>query len=377
MNQENPENRLAVGGTVAVLAFAGFLLMMWFMGPAAGTNAQRQNRPQSEFPQMSLSAAADVTTFEQATAALNDRVRAKPSVVENLNSTVLNLTGRSPSADVVARGDELYFAGEFTEPCLDPQYATWARDSARSLAAAAKRGGKQVLFVVVPSKSVAVPPGGVGAAALMSCQRWSQQVLRDIASERGSPVRIVEPDEVAAMAGGTGYWKGDTHWTPRGGQALSSLLAQEVGGSTTARFVSGPTFEHQGDLYRLLGIPRTEPTDVMGPRAAAMPTFESVPNGTAWPMTAFTSPDPLPGAPNLLLVYDSFVYATGLEAQIASLFPAGWLVQWDAMPDVTQAGDAGLVVMESTDRLAVARLASLNPGGPNQAFLDYLSGDEG
>ena len=78
----------------------------------------------------------------------------------------------------------------------------------------------------------------------------------------------------------------------------------------------------------------------------------------------------------MLLVYDSFVYATGLEAQIASLFPAGWMVQWDAMPDVTQAGPAGLVVLESTDRLAVARLASLNRGGPNQPFLDYLSGKQ-
>ncbi len=370
------QNRLATGGTVAVLAFAGFLILMWFVGPAVGTNAQRQNRPQGEFPQMSLAAAADVATFEQATSALSDRLRAKPSVVENVNAAVLSATGRSPSADVVARGDELYYAGEFTEPCLDPQFATWAQDSARGLAAAAEKGGKQVLFVVVPSKSVAVPPSGVGVDALTSCQDWSQAVLRDIASEPGSPVRIIDPDDVAALADGPGYWKGDTHWTPRGGQALSYLLAEESGGTAEGRFVSGAPFDHQGDLYRLLGIPRLEPTDAVGPTAAAMPTFESVPNATAWPMQSFTSPDPLPGAPDLLLVYDSFVYATGLEAQIASLFPAGWLLQWDAMPDVRQAGDAGLVVLESTDRLAVARLASLNAGGPNQPFLDYLAGEE-
>jgi len=370
------ENRLAVGGTVAVLAFAGFLILMWFVGPAAGSNAARQNRPQAEFPPVSLSAAADVTTFEQATAAFSDRLRAKPGVVERVNSTVLRVTGRSPSADVVARGDELYFAGEFTEPCLDPQYATWARDSARGLAAAARRGGKQVLFVVVPSKSVAVPPTGVGVTALTACQQWSQEVLADIASEPGSPVRIIDPADVQAVAEGTGYWTGDTHWTPRGGQALSYLLAEQVGGSAAGRFEVGAPYDHQGDLYRLLGIPRSEPTEAVGPPAAAMPTFEEVPNGTPWPMRSFTSPEPLPGAPELLLVYDSFVYATGLEAQIASLFPAGWMVQWDAMPDVTQAGPAGLVVLESTDRLAVARLASLNRGGPNQPFLDYLSGKQ-
>ena len=189
-------------------------------------------------------------------------------------------------------------------------------------------------------------------------------------------MRIIDPADVQAVAEGTGYWTGDTHWTPRGGQALSYLLAEQVGGSAAGRFEVGAPYDHQGDLYRLLGIPRSEPTEAVGPPAAAMPTFEEVPNGTPWPMRSFTSPEPLPGAPELLLVYDSFVYATGLEAQIASLFPAGWMVQWDAMPDVTQAGPAGLVVLESTDRLAVARLASLNRGGPNQPFLDYLSGKQ-
>ncbi len=367
------QEKLARGGTFAVFAFAALMVLMWFIGPASGTNAARQNRPQTEFPAFSVAGAGDVATYEAATAALSDRLRAKPGVVERVNSAVLSVTGRSPVADVVASDGELYFAGEFTEPCLDPQYATWARDSARALAAEADKGGKRVLFVVVPSKSVAVPPAGVATGALTACQAWSQAVLREIASEPDSPVRIIEPSAVRANADGTGYWKGDTHWNPRGGQALSYLLAEEVGDSAEGRFVPGADFDHQGDLYRLLGIPRSERTDAVGPPASAMPTFAELPNGTPWPMRAFTSPDPLPRAPELLLVYDSFVYATGLEAQIASLFPAGWLLQWDAMPDVTQAGRAELVVLESTDRLAVARLASLNRGGPNQAFLDYLS----
>lgn len=367
------QNRLARGGTVAVFAFAGLMLLLWFIGPAAGTNADRQNRPQAQFPSLSLSAAADVATFQEATAAFSDRLRAKPSVVESVNSAVLGLTGRSPSADVVAAGDQLYYAGEFTEPCLDPQYATWARDSARALAEAAKQGGKQVLFVVVPSKSTAHPPTGLGARALLKCQRWSQKVLQDLADEPGSRIRLIDPADVERVADGDGYWRGDTHWTPRGGQALSDLLADEVGASTQGRFVPGEWYDHQGDLYRLLGIPKLERTLGWGVDEVQQPQFQEVPNGTAWPARTFTSPQPLPNAPSLLLVYDSFVYASGLEPSVASLFPSGGLVLWDAMPNVSPVGSAKLVVLESTDRLALNRLASFNRGGPNQPFLDYLA----
>ncbi|MEZ5184660.1 MAG: hypothetical protein R2720_02850 [Candidatus Nanopelagicales bacterium] len=369
----NEPNRLAKGGTVAVLAFVALLVLLWFVGPASGTNAQRQNRPQAQFPSFSLAAAADVTTFQDATAAFSDRLRAKPSVVEVVNTAVLSLTGRSPSADVVAAGDQLYYAGEFTEPCLEPEYATWARDSARTLVKAAQQGGRQVLFVVVPSKSAAHPPTGAAASALLKCQRWSQAVLRDLANEPGSPIRLIDPADVERVADGEGYWHGDTHWTPRGGQALSDLLAAEIGASTKGRFVAGDYYDHQGDLYRLLGIPRLEKTLGWGVEAAQQPQFEEVANGTPWPIRTFTSPQPLPESPSLLMVYDSFVYASGLEPSVASLFPSGALVLWDAMPNVSPAGPQQLVVLETTDRLALSRLASLNRGGPNQPFLDYLA----
>lgn len=366
------QKRLARGGTLAVVVVALLLLSFWFLGPPSGTNAQLQNRPQATFPPLSLSAVGDVATFEQTTAALSDRLRAKPDVIAAVNSAVLGITGRSASSSVVAAGDRLYFAGEFTEPCLSPAYETWAAAAAQHLTEVAQAGGRQVIFVVVPSKSVVEPAAGVTSQALTACQRWARGVLQRIADEPGSPVRMIDPQAVRDRGEGAAFWRADTHWTPAGGLALADLLAEEVGSDAEGRFVAGGEFDKPTDLDRLLGAPGAERTQDWVPRAA--PSMRTFPNGTSWPGTAFTSPDPLPDAPTLLLVYDSFVYATGLEDTVASLFPAGWLLQWDAMPTMTGVGDAELVVLESTDRLALQRLASMNPGGANQPFLDYLAG---
>ena len=367
------QEKLAHGGTTAVVVVAVALLAAWFIGPPPGTAAQRQNRVMAEFPSAQSDGLADVATFRAVDAALSDRLRLKPAVVQGMNSTVLGLTGRSPSKQVVAGDGLLFYAGEFTEPCLSTEYTLWARNSMRTMQEAAREGGKRLLFVVVPSKSVYVPKAlGVLGRGLRACQRASRQVLTQLALEPDSPVVLLEPENVERAAEGAAYWRTDTHWTPAAGRALTVAISDRVEMDVRNRFGPGQPFDHVGDLSRMLGDPLTEPTEAWEPTLGAKPAFETI-SGGPYPVTAFRSPEPVPGAPSLLMVYDSFVYATGLEEQVASVFPRGWLVPWDGIGDVGNAGQAELVVIETVDRIALQRLAGFNPGGPNQPFLDYLA----
>lgn len=197
-----------------------------------------------------------------------------------------------------------------------------------------------------------------------------------MAADPGSPLVMVNPERVRQIAGADGYWQQDTHWTTSGGRALTEAIGDAIGGTGAAkkaldRQVQLGDSDHLPDLRPLLGFGGTEPTPVFGPRQPS--SFTEITGVSPWPPRSFTSPDPLPGAPTLALVYDSFVYAPGLEPQIASLFPSGVLLQWDAVPALNELPTQDLVIVESAERLALGRLAAMTPEGPFAPILDYLS----
>lgn len=371
------QTKLPWGGTIAVIGFAVLMISFWLIGPPAGTTAERASRTETEVPQVSPQNVGDVATYEQLTDALDDRLRMKPAAVSGVNSLVYNLTGLSPSSQVVAGSDQLFFAGDFTEPCRtnSDQWETWASESMQNLTAAAKAGGKTVLFVVVPDKSLAYPDQlGFGHAGLTRCQQHNKEMLERLAAAPDSPVRIMTPDQVMKGADRP-YWQGDTHWTRDGGAALSETLAAALGNKTAVRdrLNQGAAFEHPGDLYRLMGLDRTETTYSWDPNPDSMPVFKDEEATATRPIRSFESPNPLPNTDPALFVYDSFVYATGIEAQLGSLFPSGYFLEWGAVDSVSNVGPTGVVVLESVQRLAIGRLAAFNEGGPMQPLLDYIA----
>lgn len=373
------QQRLPRGGTIAVLVVAVGLLGVWLVGPPAGTGAALSNRPIAEFPTITPAGLLDTDTYVQAEAALTDRVRFKPWAVAGVNSGVVAVTGRSPSGQVVANGDQWFYAGEFTEPCPYLAATEAAATGMRNLTDAATAGGKKVLFVVVPNKSTTlgdqIPRP---QQSLQDCSLANRAALTALADLPQSNVSLVSPQRVLSLAGDNAYWPQDTHWTTDGGRALTEHLAERLGDAdAVARHMQGirvsGTDAHVPDLRPLLGLSGTWDTPRWDPVTA--PQFTELPDLAPWPPRTFVSADPMPGAPSATLIYDSFVYAPRLEAQVASLFPTGNLVQWDAVAALPQLPVTQWVVLESTERLALGRLAGMQTGGPYQPLLDYLAAE--
>lgn len=373
------QNSLPKGGSLAVLGLAAILLATWCIGPPAGFGAELQKRPVAEFPDLDFQALASRQTYGLVNDALSDRLRTKPWAVGFVNQTVLTLTGQSASPQVMSGSrQELFYGGEFTEPCLylgDPHAAQRGMDA---LMTAARSGGKTVLFVVVPSKSsVVAGAGGFRNDALMQCVEESDQILSDLARTPGSPLRFITTAEVLEVAPRKPYWSGDTHWTPRGGISLSEAVAEELVGfraSDTERMKVLRSQPHRGDLYALLGLGRPEQTDFWGPTGTQSPRFTTLPGSFRWPPQSFTTESPVLADPNsALIVYDSFVYAPEIESQIAGLFARGHIAQWDALADISAIPSDDIVVFETTQRLALGRLAGMQSGGPLQVVLDYIA----
>jgi hypothetical protein len=371
--------------TIAVVfGVALALLATWFVGPQRGYWAELQKRPPAEAPSLSWAGLWDTATYAQIEAVAGDALRAKPLAVRAINGTVLWALGASavpqvstgaPLTSAVGGDAELYFGGEFTEPC--PFLDDGAAAGLANAKAAARAGGKRLLVVVVPSKSTAyLEDSGRWTKALRQCERASQEQLERLAAADDS-VRLINPGDVIANDPGLPYWRGDTHWTPAGGMALAQEVMAAVAGPR-GRSAVRQRMRHvrdlviQEDLYTQLGLQRITRTPWWGPVPRDAPAFTALDVPGAWPPTTFRSPRPWPGAPRALVLFDSFVYTPEIQPQVATFFPSGTFLIWDRIADPGRLDPAELVVLETTDRLALGRLAGLQQSGPWGAFLDYL-----
>lgn len=381
-------DRISRGGLAAVIVVAAMLLSAWFIGPGAGYWAALQKRAVAEPPDVSWSGLWDTRTYAAFEAAAGDALRAKPWATALVNGTILSALGASgvaqastgvPGTLTGLRGNdaELFFGGEFTEEC--PFLGDGAARGLERMAAAALAGGKRLLYVVVPNKSTVYMGDGEGwRAGLSACERRSREILTKIAAANPAVI-LIEPQRVVRTAPELPYWRGDTHWTPRGGLALTQVIMEALGGpraeaAAMRRMAHVRDLVVQEDLYMQLGLRRITTTPWWGPRPADASSFASVNDGRPWPIQTFRSPHPWPGMPgNTLVLYDSFMYTPELYGQVSTMLPSGTFQIWDRIPDMTGVPDSDLVVLETTERLALGRLAGMQEGGPWQSFIDYLA----
>lgn len=383
-DQRPGTQRLSWGALGLVIGVSFALLSAWFIGPSSGYWAELQKRPPAERPELTWRGLWDTTTYAQFEAVAGDALRAKPWAVKAINGSVLWALGASavpqvstgaPVTSTRGGSSELYFGGEFTEPC--PFLRDGAGAGLANARSAARAGGKQLLVIVVPSKSTAyLGDSGPWTQALRACERASKARLDALATVNPE-LRIISPTDVIANDPQLPYWRGDTHWTPAGGMALTQEIMEVVGGSA-GRAAVRQRLKHvrnivvQEDLYTQLGLERQTVTPWFGPTPREAPTFTTVDTDGPWPPTTFRSPRPWPGAPRVLILFDSFVYTPELQPQVATFFPSGTFLIWDRIAAPGRLGPAEMVILETTDRLALGRLSGLQDGGPWEAFLEYL-----
>ena len=370
-----------------VMCFGLVLLSAWFIGPPSGTSDRLQNTSERAFPTLtSPRNLLNVDTYIQTEAAIESRLRAKPAAVLAVNTFFLTLLGSSPSSSVstgslllppasLGTQRELYFGGEFTQSCGTSQTA--AAEGLAALESAARAGGVRVLFVVAPNKStVLLKDDSAWTHALLDCATASRSSLEALANDYPS-LRLVSPERVRELDPALPYWRGDTHWTPRTGMALTETIVGALFGETAARsvptrFQAQSVFDRRQDLDAMLGIESTVATPWWGPTGLEMPDLATGVDPLQ-DLIPFTTASPWPAAAPILVVGDSFTWVPELEGQVASYFPSGNFMLWDNVTTQHPLPASRVLILESVERSALTRLAQLRPGGEYQPLLNYLA----
>ncbi|MEN9710319.1 MAG: hydrolase-like domain, acetyltransferase AlgX [Actinomycetota bacterium] len=372
-----PKRKFPVGGSIAIAAVSALLLSAWMVGPQAGTSAAIENRPVAKLPVVDANSMRSVDTYKQIESWAIDHVRVKPIAVSAVNSAIAAATKQSGSSLVIqgsrfsrSRDLELFSAEEFTARCRYPASIEKSRAALESIRAAAAAGNKKVMLAVVPSKAKTIGYLlGTRLNDLMGCAYNEDLVIAQLAREFPDVLKVVDPKRVLKYAPKDPYWSGDTHWTPMGGRALSELVLAQVANvdlPTARRILFDRTVPAnklvRGDLYRLLGFSKETATTRVATRPAYQLQITMSPFGTGSRVWGWTSPQPLEGATNsMIILHDSMVNVPRLTGQFGSVVPEGYDVHWSMAEDLPKLPQVETVVLEFVDRTFLSKLLSF-PG---------------
>jgi len=369
-----PKRKLALGGSIAIAAVSAALLSAWMVGPLAGTSAAIEKRPVVQLPKVDLNSLRSVDTYKQIESWAIDHVRMKPLAVSAVNNAIAAATKQSGSALVIqgarfsaSREPELFSAEEFTARCRYPASLEKSRIALNSIRAAATQGNKQVLITVVPSKARTIGYLlGTRLNDLTGCAYNEDLVIAQLAQEYPDILKVVDPKRVLKYAPRDPYWSGDTHWTPMGGRALSELILAKVANvdlETARQILFDRTVPAnklvRGDLFRLLGLSKETATTRIATRQAYQLQITPRPFGTGSRVWGWTSPQPLEGATqSMLILHDSMVNVPRLTGQFGNVVPEGYDVHWTMAEDLPKLPQVQTVVLEFVDRTFLAKLLS-------------------
>jgi hypothetical protein len=250
-----PHPRLLVLGVACLLGAA------WLV-PAGPLD---ENRTPAIVPPITLRSLASGSTFHAIDAALDDRIPAKSLVVSTLGGPLAALP-LSPSPAVV-RGDggTLFFSGDFTGPCFNRLHDL--EELTQSLQEQLAQSGTRFLYAIPPDKSAVERDLLTGySPGLFACSDRNQSAIEALADQPGSPF-LVAWDEFAAHRDEGLYLTGDSHWNSAGASLFAGLVIDRLARDGAAPGVTfapnelvGEHRDHTDDLYRLMGVTRTEST---------------------------------------------------------------------------------------------------------------------
>ncbi len=344
------------------------LISAWFIGPDAALWAASQNRPEREFPALTVDSLGQTETYMSTEQALGDQLRAKYPVVRFLNESALTTTGLTLSSRMtngsplpslfpaVGIDATLFYGKEFTLPCsrnegeMRAAMTKWESDLDKS--------GKMGLVVVPPNKStVLLGTESPWASALMTCSVTGRADLVDMESEFSS-LRLISPEEVLAASPSSPYWTGDTHWVPASAETLVTAVQERFRGIVAQPAQDGVPQEivRSQDLLFMLGIDHRLSVTSARPREDIVNLQEMTTKSGSrlWKFETVGAPI---SAPTALLVVDSFVYSTDITAKLLSQFKSGYMIQWTGLAELAKLDPVDVIVLEVVERDAYSRFA--------------------
>lgn len=369
-----PKKASSRTGNVAVFLTASALVSTWFWGAPAGALANLEFREPIQAPEINASTALDVETYVELEAWAKDNVRVKPAAIQLVSTAIDAISAESTRPKVVygkewkiGRGREIFSAAEFTDVCRAETEISKMRETLELLRSTAAAAGKEVIFVVAPSKYRVLGREVLGERydELAVCAEANYLIIEQLRAEFPGLIKLVSPKRVMFYAPESPYWVGDTHWTPLAARALSEIVLQKTANLKISQanaflesrlYLSGE--KEMGGLFRLSGNRLTTAEPLLKPFSSYQIAMKTNP---AWNKMTFewTSPSPVSGADaSMTILHDSFVLVPRVTSQFGSAVARGVDVHWQNFQDLAKVPVTDTLVIESVDRTFLAHLLS-------------------
>ncbi len=263
------------------------------------------NRAKTAWPSMRAADLVKAKTYKQLDAAWLERVPTRKQSVQAHSQVSVGVFGESPNPSVSVGRDGWLYYNEALQTCrgggkpiADPA------DTAEILTRTIIASGRRALLIEPADKMFIVAS---------RAPRYPRAVTRCVtALQRKVTARLkkipggVDFDaELQRMeaAGQSTFLPHDSHWNYRGRLAYARLILDFIspGLSRATGLHLGPWYDHHSDLYRQLGLPKTDRDRAVLLRRAApkpVPTGPTLIIGDSQTIDTFRVP-PAPGAPPL------------------------------------------------------------------------------
>lgn len=169
--------------------------------------------------------------------------------------------------DPVIQGTDgwLYYGYDVFAACRPTNPLSDVQRRLQRLRSAVESSGRQLVVVVPPNKSSAVPEHLPAEYTGRSCYDSYQQTFWPAVVTAGA---LDLRPALAAAAGTDGpvWFQQDTHWTYAGGRVLARVLAEQVQPGVTSGWsdLGGDDVDGPADLAAFLGTPRTSRVPYVG-----------------------------------------------------------------------------------------------------------------
>jgi hypothetical protein len=302
-------------------------------------------------------------------------------VVKSVGQTARDTMGTSLNSAVVMGSTGVPFISEdFIFPCRYDFEPAKVDAGLRELQALGRTTGKSIMVAIAPDKS-SILTGQLGsrAGSLMAC---SNQVRRATETtwpvSPDSPVLYTWKQLLAEQKAHPGkvFQRGDSHWTSQGALVWSKAVINRLieSGEAPASLRKAPIATRlpdepaDNDLYRLMGITRTETVPVWQViRPQVKITDKSVPSPSGRGVAEFHSVSA--DAPLIkgrtLVVNDSFF--SRAEGELAPYFSDLTVLHWSDFMTAVQKGNLphfDRIIIETVQRGWPERAGWLEQGQP-------------
>jgi acetyltransferase AlgX (SGNH hydrolase-like protein) len=258
------------------------------------------NRSKTSWPSMRAANLVKAKTYKQLDAAWRERVPTRKQSVQAHSELSVGVFGESPNSSVSVGRDGWFYYNEALQPCREQKPIADPADTAEILTRTIIASGRRALLIepadkmfIVPSRAPRYP------RAVTRCVTALQRKVT--ARLRKIPGGVDFDAELQRMeaAGQSTFLPHDSHWNYRGRLAYARLILDFIAPGLSRRtgLHLGPWYAHHSDLYRQLGLPKTDRDRAVLLRRAApqpVPTGPTLLIGDSQTIDTFRVP-PTPG----------------------------------------------------------------------------------